>query len=357
MPNQVAYGFHRLSDTRERRVTEVGVDVIDRLVAQSMEEHTRNLNQTMENLVARTDRFKQLYKVAQNARLQPGDEDSRGRKIKAYGRYDVGWPLRHYNVAWGANFVKLKKMTVGDVNDNVLLLQDADRRTVRDAIMIAFFDNTGYTFTDDEYGPLNVKGLANLDSVVYNVLTGADAGVTDSHFLFAGAATNLTLAGFQAIYTELTEHPENGETVTVFVPSNQRPFVEAIVGFRPVQDPNIRTGVATDVLTGTDGLSGPGELFGYIGKCFVREWRQLPTDYSVAIAPGGAEKPFRMREDPEEDLRGFRKADERNDFPFYESQYIRRFGVGAWNRVGAVVYRTNAASYAPPTGFALANLG
>ena len=356
MPNQVPYGFHRLADLRDRKITEIGVQRLNNLVTQSFAEHSRNLDQMMNVFCRRTTNFKLVYNVAQNARLQMLDEDARARKIKAAARYEVGWPLRHYGIAWGANYVTREKMTVQQVQDNVATLQDADVRTLRDAIMIAFFDATGYTFSDDEFGSLSVKGLANGDSTVYNVLTGADVGATDNHYLFAGAATNFTLAAFQAIYQELTEHPENGETVTVFVSTSQRSTIESLTGFRPVADPNIRTGVSTDVLTGTDGLSGPGELFGYIGKCFVREWRQLPTDYHVAIAPGG-EKPLAMREDMEESLRGFRRADDRADFPFYEDQYIRRFGIGAWNRVGALVYRTNGASYAVPTGFATTNLG
>lgn len=356
MPNQTPYGFHRLADRRDRLVTEVGVELVDAQVRQSFEEHTRNLNQTMGNLVTFTEEYKTLYKTAQNARLQPGDEDSRGRKIKAQARYEVGFPLRHYNAAWGANFVTLEKMTVSDVADNVAMLQDADRRTVRDAILIAFFDATGYTFADDERGNLAVKPLANGDAVLYNVETGADAGVSDSHFLFPATAIDLTLAAFQAIYTELTEHPENGETVTVWVPTNQRGIVEGLTGFTPVSDANLRQGANATILTGSDGLSGPGELFGYIGKCFVREWRQLPTNYSIALAPGGA-KPLAFRQEPQDSLKGFRKAREREDYPFWEAQYFRRFGIGAFNRVGGLVFRSNATSYAVPTGFGLANLG
>lgn len=354
MANQVPYGFHRLADLKDRRISEVGIDVIGNAVNQSFAEHTRNLNQMMAIFCRFTENYKLMYRTAQNARLQPGDEDSRARKIKAYGRYEVGFPLRHFMIAWGANFVTRAKMKVGDVQETVATLQDADKRTMRDAILIALFDNAGYTFNDPIYGSLAVKGLANNDSVNYNLLTGADTGAQDTHYL--GTAADLTLAVFQAIYTELTEHPENGETVTVFIPSNQRATVEGLTGFLPIRDPNVQLGSGSNQLVRTDGLQGPGELFGYIGKCFVREWRQLPTNYSVAIAPGG-EKPLAIRQDPEEELRGFRRADDRADFPFYEDQYIRRFGIGAWNRVGAAVIRTNNATYAVPSGYAIANLG
>ena len=80
------------------------------------------------------------------------------------------------------------------------------------------------------------------------------------------------------------------------------------------------------------------------------EWPSLPSDYTISVTTGG-EKPIAMREDVEAELRGFKKVAERNDHPWYESQWLRRAGFGAWNRVGALVYRTNNATYAIPTNY------
>jgi hypothetical protein len=355
MPNQVQYGFHRLADLRDRRITEVGVNLIEDAVRQSIEEHNRNLNQMVQAFVRNTQEYKQVYSTPQNARLQLLDEDGRAQKIKAAARYEVGFPLRHYGIAWGANWVTRIKMTVGQANDAVALLTDADKRTVRDDILISLFGNTNYTFDDKERGDLAVKALANGDGTNYSVLTGADVGSDDTHYKGQTGAS-ITLATYQDIYSELTEHPENGDEVTVFVPTNQRAATEQLAGFLAISDPNVQLGSGASQLVGTDNLSGPGELFGYVGKCFVREWRQLPSDYVVAISNSG-EKPLAMREDPEGELRGFRPAAERSDYPYWENQYIHRLGFGAWNRVGAVVYRINNAAYAVPTGFANTDRG
>jgi hypothetical protein len=355
MPNQVQYGFHRLADLRDRRITEVGVSVVESAIQQSIAEHNRNLDQMLSAFVRRTTDYKQVYATAQNARLQLLDEDARAQKIKAAGRYEVGFPLRHYGIAWGANWVTRIKMTVGQANDAVALLTDADKRTVRDDIMISLLNNTNYTFADPERGNLGVKALANSDGSTYSVLTGSDVGADDSHYKFQAGASVL-LATYQDIYSELTEHPENGGDVTVFVSSNQRAATEALAGFLAVNDNNVQLGTGSSQLVGSDGLSGPGELFGYVGKCFVREWRQLPSDTLIAVA-GNGEKPLAMREDEEGELRGFRPAAERADYPYWENQYIHRFGIGAWNRVGAVVYRINNGSYAVPTGFAATDRG
>lgn len=356
MANQVQYGFHRLADLRDRRITEVGVERINQAVEQSIAEHNRNLNQMLTTFTGEpSDRYKLAYNVAQNARLQLLDEDARAQKIKKAARYEVGFPLRHYGIAWGSNWVTRAKMTVQQASDAVKTLMDADKRTVRDDLMISLFAAANYTFADPEFGNLSVKGLANGDGSTYNVLTGADVGADDTH-IKAQAGASILLATYQDIYTELTEHPENGGDVTVFVPTNQRAATEAMTGFLAVSDNNVALGSGSSRLVGTDGISGPGELFGYVGKCFVREWRQLPSDYVIAIATQG-EKPLKQRVDAESELRGFRPAAERNDFPYWENQYIHRFGFGAWNRVGAVIYRINNASYAVPTGFANTDRG
>ena len=355
MPNAIPYGFYRLADLENQRISEVGVSRVETAVRQSIDEHNRNLNAMLNVFVRKTTDYKIKYSLPGATRLQLGDEDGRARKVKTFGQYEVGFPLRHFMIAWGANWVTRKKMTVAQAAAAVNTLLSADTRTVRDGILISLFDNTGYTFADPVYGNLAVKGLANSDSVVYNVITGADTGTTDSHFL-AQTGAAITLATVQANYTELTEHPENGGEVVMWVPSNQRSAVEAMTGFVPKSDSNVQLGTAQNQLVGSPPVAGPGEVFGYVGHTWMYEWRQLPSDYCVSIATEG-EKPLAMREDPETDLRGFRPAEERNDFPYWENQYVHRFGIGAWNRVGATVIRINNASYAIPTGLTNLDIG
>jgi hypothetical protein len=80
------------------------------------------------------------------------------------------------------------------------------------------------------------------------------------------------------------------------------------------------------------------------------EWRSLPSSYIVATTTTG-ETPLGMREDDEPELRGFRQVGARNDFPFAETQWMRRAGFGAWNRVGAVVMLIGTGSYSVPSGY------
>ena len=50
-------------------------------------------------------------------------------------------------------------------------------------------------------------------------------------------------------------------------------------------------------------------------------------------------------------VEGFKKVAERNDHPFYESQYLRSAGFGANNRVGALVMEVSDATYDVPTNY------
>lgn len=351
MANQVAYGFNTLQDVFARRVTEIGVDVVADAIQQSVDEHNRQMAALLGLYVEPTQQFKIRYTTPVAARLQPLDESGRARPLRIAGYYDIAFPLQMGGAAWGGTFLSRAKLTVEEANQHTLTLLSADMRWVRDHVLAALFASTAWTFTDEEHGSLTVQGLANGDTVQYLVQTGADTGATDTHYLAqANAIADGADNPFPAIYSELNEHPENGGEVVAFVPTNLKASVEALTLFRPVTDPNVQPGANTDVLVGSLGVEYPGTLFGYVEKVWVVEWKTLPDDYIIATTTDG-DAPLCMREDAEEELRGFRQVASRDDHPFYESQWMRRAGFGAKNRVGALVKRIGNAAYAVPTNY------
>jgi len=218
--------------------------------------------------------------------------------------------------------------------------------------MIALFQATNYVYNDEDHGNLTVLPIANNDSQVYQVIAGADAPTTDSHLL-SNASANVSLAIFQTMADDLREHPENGDEVTIWVPTAQRANAAALTGVLGLNDPNVALGANANRLVGSDGRSGPGELFAYdpASKAFLREWKSLPSTILLGMTNGG-DPPLAMREDEDPALRGYFSPGEREDYPFWERQYIRRAGFGAYNRVGAVVMQlNNAGAYTVPTGF------
>lgn len=355
MANALLYGFLQLKDLAARRVTEVGVKVVNDAIDATVAEHNRQIQATLSLFAERTTEFKEKFTSSVAARLQPLDQNGRARPIKPFASYGTAYPLQEGGSAWGANYRTGQKLTVQEANDITATLISADVRWLRDHILAALFTNANWTFNDDDHDALTIKGPANGDSDIYQIFAGADTGATDTHFLAQAAAIADATNPFPTIYTELTEHPENQGDVLVFVPTANKAAVQGLATFYPVRDPNISQGGNTAELTGSLGNvalpSGPASLLGYDSSgAWIAEWKTLPTDYLIGITLGGA-RPLKMREEAEASLQGFKKVAERNDHPFTESQYLRIAGFGAYNRVGVVVQRVGNGAYAIPTNY------
>lgn len=350
MANSILYGFTNLQDLKNSRVEEVGVGVVDDAITKTLDEHNRQLNTMLSLFAIYTTEYKKRFKSAVNNRLQPLDQNGRALPVKSFGQYDIALPLQMGGTAWGANYVTAQKMTVADVENRVNTMIMGDINWMRDHLLAALFLNVLWTFTDDEHGDLMVKGLANADTDTYQIMTGGNAPEAADHYLAQSAAISDAANPFKAIYNKLIQHPENSGDVIVLVASNLVGDIENLANFKERSDANISQGANQSRLIGTLTTPVPGRVIGYVDKCWIVEWSQLPSGYMVATTTDG-DKPIAIREDNEQILRGFKKVAERNDHPFYESQYLRRAGFGAWNRVGAVVYKIGSAGYSVPTGF------
>lgn len=346
------YGFTTLANVFDRRVSEVGVQVVSRAIDAAVAEHNRQMSALTRLFARPASEPKVRYRTPTSARLQPTDESGRARKIRPAGHYEVAFPLQMAAAAWGADFVAREKMTVSEANDYTSTLIMADVRWMRDHILAALFVDGSWNYDDDDddIGQLVIKGLASGDTDEYLIMSGADNGATDDHTLAQLAAIADATNPYPVIYDELVEHPENAGEVVAFIPSNLRDDTMSLATFHEAPDPNIAQSIAQDRLAASLNVAIPGTLLGYVDKVWVAEWRSLPDDYIVATTTAG-ERPLGMRQDPEESLRGFRAVAEREDFPFWERQYFRRAGFGVWNRVGAVAYRIGNAAYATPTNY------
>jgi hypothetical protein len=348
----ILLGLLNQSDLFDNRVSALNVQQIFRDVDLSVAEHNRQLDALMNLFVRRVTQPQARYQLAQATRLQPLDENGRARPIKGAGSYTVGFPLHDAGIAWGRNYKASVKMTLRDLVTIVGAMQDADSRWIRDHILAGlFFENgtTPWTFNDidDDVGALSIYGMANGDTTTYQILSGADSAATDDHVKGAAAVTT---AVFQDIHDELEEHPENNGQVIAFIPTASRATVEGLTEFYPLPDANLRSGSGVTELASSLNIATPGELIGYIAGVWVFVWAGMPAGYIIGTTVGG-EPALGMREEAESELRGFRKIAERADHPWWEAQYIRIAGFGAWNRVGAVIYKTDNATYAIPTGY------
>jgi hypothetical protein len=150
---------------------------------------------------------------------------------------------------------------------------------------------------------------------------------------------------------ELLEHPENGGEVVILVPTANKAAVEGLAAFYERDSPNLTVGTGTTRLTGNLASPVPGDVFGYHSSgAWLVHWRALPDNYLIGVTTEG-EKPLAMRQHAEPELQGFNLVANRDDHPWYERQWARFAGFGAWNRVGAVVQEVGDASYDIPTNY------
>jgi hypothetical protein len=351
MANAVLYGFENLSDRFSERVSDSLIPVINTAIERTMAEHNRQLDAFLALFADRTTDYSRRYKTPVANRLQPMDENGRARPIRVAGYYDIAFPMQEGGTAWGQTYQASLKNTVQDVNNRLSGLLFGDIMWMRDHIFAALFANTSWTYTDEEHGALTVKGLANGDADTYMIQTGAQSGVTDTHYLAQANAIDDSNDPYGAIHDELVEHPENGGKVIALIPTGLKAATKALTSFYPISDPNIDAGPNAARLIGSMGAAVPGVQFGYHDDgVFLVEWPILPAGYIIAVTTDG-DRPLAMREDTVSQLVGFNRVAERNDYPYFESQYLRKAGFGAQNRVGAVVYRVGNGSYAVPTGY------
>lgn len=352
MANQVLYGFLEHRDIFAERVADQQLAAIDTAIQTSVDEHNRQMAAIMGLFVEPTTEYKRRFVQTTEHRLQPLDDNGRARPIRVQGYYDVAWPIQEAGTAWGANYVTRQKMTVGDANRITASMLKADIRWMRDHVLAALLTNVTWSFEDERWGALTVQPIANNDTVTYQILAGADTLATDNHIAATATAIADATNPFIAAAVDLREHPENGNTVVFFVPTNLVAAISVLATFYEQPDPNLTEGIGLTRLTTQLGVTVPGDVLGYdaASKAWFVEWKTLPTDYSIGTTLGGI-PPLRMRQDVEASLNGFNRVADRPDHPFLESQWLRRAGFGAWNRVNAYVLRTGNGAYAIPTGY------
>lgn len=351
-PAEVLYGFHQIVDLFDDKVTAENIEVVNSAAEAAVREHNRQLDTLASLFVTRTTQFKRKYKQYASTRSQPLDQNGRALPIKARGSYDIALPIQSAGNAWGSNYVTRQQMTVQDVNDNTRLMLDGDTAWMVDHILAALFAGSTWTFPDDEHGDLEIVPLANGDTTTYLIQQGQWLPKTDNHLLFQNATISDLNNPFKIIRKELVEHPENGNNAVAFIASDLQSDVEALSGFMDKDDPEIRRGANSDVLTGTLGVETPGTLIGRVNQTWVVELPMLPSGYLTAVTTDGNAPALAQREHEDENLKGFKFVGVRDNFPYQENQYARWAGFGAWNRVGALVMQINAGSYSVPAGFA-----
>jgi hypothetical protein len=326
----------------------MGQQLVYEAVQAELARHNAELQSAMGLFVEQvTTDIKRRYELPGGGFLEPmSTQGGAPGAMKAYGKWDVAFPLQEWGAALNANRVARAYMTVAQLNKHLDTIMIADLNTVRRQIMKALFNNTQWTFKDEIYGDLLVEPLANGDSVLYPPVLGSDSEATDNHYIetnYAASGISDTNDPTKTVRDELEEH---------FGAPTICDYLEALADFDPVNERYVIPGANTDQVTGLP-AGMPGRIRGVANSVWIVEWRSMPTNYAIAIH-ADAPKPLFMREDPADTglAGGLQLVAEDEKYPFNASYYTHRFGFGAANRLNGVVLEFGTGgSYSIPTGF------
>ena len=354
MPNRLPWGFHRLEDVADQSVTDPNqAPAVRDAINEFLQAQTQLTREVFGLFVDVTTDAQSRYKMPSTImELQPGTELGRALPQRyAELEYSVGFPIQKGQLALGETYEQRVKMSIRQFAGLMQAVGVADTRWMRrHALAALFYNGAGWVFEDPDFGDLTIKGLANGDSQVY-AKEDIDLGATDNHYLAQAGDLVSASDPIPGIIDELVEHPQNQGDVVILGSKQDRAKYAALNAFHPEPDPNLTVAAGAVEFQGNAPGGIPGQFLGYHDSgAYIYLWRGIPQNYMIGITTGG-DKVLRQREHPEAPLRGFKADAEREDFPYLETQYSRRAGFGAFDRVGAVVQRFGNAAYAIPAGY------
>lgn len=355
------FGSLNLSDSDRVFNSTAGQQKIYDIARAYVERVNRELDRSMSVFVEReTEDFKFRYELPGGGYLQRRGPDGRPANVKATGYWDVSFPLEDFGASIGASDVAMAYMTVGQLDRHIQTVVAQNVNTVRYEMLKALFSSSARTFLDDIHGSLSIQPLANGDSVLYPPVDGSDAEATDNHYLESGylvSAISDTNNPYVTIADELSEHfgdSTGNDDLVVFINPDARAKTEALADFVSVPDNAIRVGDDSSIPVNLPNV--PGKLIGRVAGsagAWVSVWRHVPATYMLGVRLD-APAPLIRRVDPADTGlgRGLQLVARDMNYPFEESFWRHRLGLGVGNRLNGVAFELgNGGSYGVPSAF------
>lgn len=304
-----------------------------------------------------TDQHAERYFLPSGGMMQAAANRSRPGAVKPLNSYDVAYPIDDFRDQIAADFVATAYMTAAQLQAQVVGVAERYRNTKRYLILRALLNSTNETFTDQKYGSLTVRRLANADGTLYIPLIGSSTELS-GHSHYAGTNyVSSSISDTNNPYVTIRDHLEEhfgDSTIVAFINNAERAKTEALTGFAE-RVPMATTPADNNAVLAEQGLpSVPGRIIGAINDVLVSEWRWIPSGYILGVAvdqPGPLKK--RWDEEVASSLRGFQLKAQQTEFPIEESFWMAREGYGSGNRLNGVALQLVAStSYTTPTAYA-----
>jgi hypothetical protein len=355
------FGALNINDTDRVFLSTLGQRVVYDAIQQVLDQHNADLAAAMGVFVEQTTSDHKLrYKLPGGGRLQRLGTQGPSGAVKAYGSWDVAFPLEGFGAQMAGNRIDMAYMTTQDLDRHLNTIMQQDINTVRFEMLKALLNSGQDTFVDPMWGSLSIEPLANGDSVTYPPVLGSETEATENHYLgaaYAAAAISDTNNPYTTIRDELEEHfgaAQGGSNIVTFINNAQVSVTEALTDFDPVNDRYTNPAITRDTLTGLP-ASLPGRVVGRTNGVWVVEWRFIPATWLLAVHLD-APKPLIQRVDPADTglPQGLALVAQDEEHPITSSYYEHRFGFGVGNRLnGVALDLSNADSdYDIPTAYA-----
>ncbi len=357
------FGLLGIPDTDRSYVNTIGQQVVYDAVQEALRQMADELVAAEALFVEETTpEFKRRYKLPGGGYLQRRGRQSPVGSIKAYGQWDVAFPLEDFGAQIAGDDVSLAYMNMQELNRHLDTIEIANRNTVRREILVALVNNVDLSHVDEANGTLTCVPLANGDAVVYPPVLGSDSEATEDHYKetnYAVSSISDTNDPVEDAISELEEHfgtQTGGSEIIMFGGKTLCDKLSStLTDFVDIDDLHIQPGQDTAEVIGLPGVLVPGKLRGrHTSGAWVSEWRAIPDSYSFSmhlLAP----KPLIKRVDPADTGlgTGLQLVSTNDKFPLQASFYRHRFGYGVGNRLNGVVHEYGAGgSYTIPTTLA-----
>lgn len=353
------YGLLGITDTDRLFVNTIGQAAVYEASQTLLDRYSADMRAAYVVFVERqTEDYKLRYKLPGGGRLQRRGGRTDSARVKAYGHWDVAFPLEDFGAAIGGDDVALAYMSIQEYARHLDTIMIQDTNTVRHEMLYSLYHSTQRAFVDTQYGALTPEPLANGDAALYPPVLGSETEAVEDHYLVAGyAATAIsdTNNPYITIRQELEEHfgaSTGGDAIAVFIHPDEQPETEDLTDFDPVTDSFIRAGTQTAVPINLPSV--PGRILGRTNGVWVIEWRWMTTGYMLGIH---LEVPAPIMERIDEADTGLGSglqmiAREEN-YPLMAAHYRHRFGMAVGNRLNGVLMEVSAdEDYGIPTAYA-----
>lgn len=290
-----------------------------------------------------TDTHKERFKLPGGGRLQKRGGRAQSAATKAYGGWDVAYPLEDFGASVAETDISLAYLRLDQLQRHLDTVRIQSINTRRHEILRRFFKNTTDTFVDprDDVGSLTIQPLANGDTVTYPPVLGSESDATEDHYLETGyAATSISETNNPVITgrNELEEHfgaPQGFGDIAMFTTATIVPYLESLTDYEQIKDNRIVTGANANQVVNLPMV--PGRVVGRCNGVWIVEWRWVPANYAMFIDLE-ADAPFKMRVDltgtglPQ----GLTLVAQNDKYPLMDAQWRDRFGIGTGNRLNGV---------------------